>query len=117
MATAETTATTDATTAEETNPVDITIGAYDAATQPPSVPVTFIYAGVTHQRNVNACLDAAGAYDAAATAERVIAVGNGVKYKIKLGALVNLPPEPEAPGPVAQAAEEPETDADDTPAT
>ena len=38
-----------------------------------TVPVTFVYAGVTHRRPVNACLTDKGAYDKAATAARVIA--------------------------------------------
>lgn len=73
--------------------MDITtsIGAFDSATR--YVPVTFAYAGVTHTRDVNAALDANGAYDAQATAQRVDAVARGVKVKIDLGVITN-PPEP-----------------------
>jgi len=73
----------------------ITIHAYDPDTR--QVSVTFDYAGVTHTRCVNACHDeATGDYDPAATSERVGAVGNGVRHKIDLGVIQNLPePEPE----------------------
>jgi hypothetical protein len=71
--------------------MDITtsIGAFDAATR--NVPVTFTYAGVTHQREVNAVLDATGAYDAQGTAQRVDAVARGVKVKVDLGVITNAP--------------------------
>jgi len=76
----------------------ITIHGYDPDTR--QVSVTFDYAGVTHTRCVNACHDDHDAYDPAATSERVDAVGNGVRHKIDLGVIQNLPepePEPEAP--------------------
>lgn len=74
--------------------METTIGDFDGTTEPPSVPVTFVYADVTHERRVNACLNATGAYDADATAERVAQVGNGVKINIDRGVLLNVPPPP-----------------------
>ena len=59
------------------------IGKYDPDTS--SVAVTFRHAGVTHKRRVNACLDGAGAYDPAATKDRVAEVALGVEHKIALG--------------------------------
>lgn len=67
----------------------ITIGKFDKATR--TVPVTFVHAGVTHARSVNASLDAAGAYDREATARRVADVAAGVEHKIAVGAVANLP--------------------------
>jgi len=61
------------------------IGKFDAATR--SVLVTFEHAGVTHKRNVNACLDADGGYDKAATKDRVAEVAQGVAHKIDLGVI------------------------------
>ncbi|MBX9661919.1 hypothetical protein [Novosphingobium sp.] len=60
-----------------------TIGRFNAETR--TVPVTFNHGGVRHRRPVNACLDDAGNYDAAATAERVEEVASGVAYKIDMG--------------------------------
>lgn len=71
------------------------IGAYDAATR--TVPVTFTQSGIVHRRSVNACLDEAGHYDAAATEARVAEVARGVAHKIALGVITAAPPaEPEA---------------------
>ena len=74
----------------------ITTGNFDPADN--TVEVTFEYSGVKHTRKVNACLDEAGKYDPAATAERVEAVGNGVQRKIEIGVLTNVPP----PAPAAE---------------
>lgn len=63
----------------------ISIGAFDAATR--TVAVTFEHDGVRHERAVNACLDAKGGYDAAATAARVDEVARGVEYKIAAGVI------------------------------
>lgn len=41
----------------------------------------------THERNVNVCYDAEGAYDAAATAIRIGEVGSGVAHKIAVGVI------------------------------
>jgi hypothetical protein len=64
-----------------------------------TVTVSFDYAGVTHVREVNACFDADGAYDEAATYARVDDVANGVRHKIDIGAIKNPElmsfPEPE----------------------
>ncbi len=70
----------------------ITIGDFDSATR--TVPVTFEHADVTHQRSVNACLDAQGGYDEPATEARVYQVANGVAHKIAIGAITNPPPSP-----------------------
>ena len=70
-----------------------TIGAFNSATR--SVSVTFEYNGVTHTRDVNACLTDKGRYDKEATTARVQEVSNGVIHKIEIGAISN-PPEPEA---------------------
>lgn len=75
----------------------ITIGAYDGTTNPPTVPVIYVYSGVTWPRLVNACHDTAGAYDAEATAIRAAAVGDGMKHKIEELGL--LPPAPPPPAP------------------
>ena len=79
------------------------IGAYDAATR--TVPVTFTQGDIVHQRSVNACLDEAGQYDAAATEARVADVARGVAHKIALGVITAAPSaEPEA----TEEVEEPE---------
>lgn len=76
--------------------MDITIGAFDPESR--TVSVTFTRGDVTHERPVNAVLDQDGAYDAAATAERVDEVARGVACKIDAGVITNPPPEPaEAP--------------------
>ncbi|SFR79777.1 hypothetical protein [Sphingomonas jatrophae] len=80
------------------------IAPYDAARR--TVGVTFTHAGVVHQREVNACHDGDGAYDAEATAARVEAVASGVAVKIAAGAITN-PPAPAdddaAPGAAVEA--------------
>lgn len=43
--------------------------------------------GCVHERSVNVCLDADGAYDADATAVRIGEVANGVAHKIACGAI------------------------------
>jgi len=73
------------------------IGKFDATTR--TVPVTFEHEGVTHQRNVNACLTSTGGYDKKGTAARVEEVAQGVAQKITLGVITNPPPEPELPAP------------------
>jgi hypothetical protein len=70
----------------------ITIGKFAPASR--TVPVTFEHGGVRHERPVNACTDAAGKYDKAATAARVDDVASGVAHKIAIGAITN-PPTPE----------------------
>jgi hypothetical protein len=77
------------------------IGKYDATTR--TVAATFSEGDVTHTRMVNACLDAEGSYDAAATRERVAEVARGVAVKIGLGVIVN-PPEAEPAADAAPAA-------------
>lgn len=67
----------------------ITIGDHDPATR--TVAATFTSGDVVHERSVNACYDASGAYDADATAERVDEVGRGVAVKIGLGVITNAP--------------------------
>ena len=42
---------------------------------------------IVHERSVNVCFDAEGAYDAAATLIRVGEVGNGVANKIAVGTI------------------------------
>ena len=92
-----------------------TIGKFDADTR--SVPVTFEHAGVKHERSVNACIGADGAYDEAATANRVKEVAQGVVHKIEMGAITNPPPEPEVSEAAhaiesANETDAPEADAD-----
>jgi hypothetical protein len=41
----------------------------------------------THERMVNVCFDADGVYDATATAECIVQVGNGVARKIAVGVI------------------------------
>lgn len=72
--------------------LETSIGPFDEDTR--SVPVTFASGEIVHRRSINACLDAAGGYDVAATAERVADVARGVAVKIGLGVIVT-PPEPE----------------------
>lgn len=72
-----------------------TIGKFDAKTG--TVAVTFVHAGVTHRRAVNACLTGEGKYDKAATEARVAEVAAGVEHKIAIGAITNPPPAPELP--------------------
>jgi len=61
------------------------IGKYDPETG--TVPVKFTHGGVVHRRAVNACRNADGAYDAAATKMRVAEVASGVQHKIEMGVL------------------------------
>jgi hypothetical protein len=62
-----------------------TIGKLDAAAK--TVPVTFVYNDVKHERPVNACFDEDGKYDAEATKARVAEVANGVAHKIDIGVI------------------------------
>lgn len=73
--------------------METTIGALNRTTN--KVEVTFSHNGVTHTREVNACLNAKGKYDQDATAKRVEEVAAGVKHKIELGVITNPPPEEE----------------------
>lgn len=50
-----------------------------------SVRFTSDAPAVTHERTVNVCFDAEGAYDAAATLVRIGEVGAGVEHKIASG--------------------------------
>jgi hypothetical protein len=61
----------------------ITIAPFDPDSR--TVQVQFEHGAVTHLRPVNACLDEAGEYDAAATQARVEEVALGVEQKIELG--------------------------------
>lgn len=70
--------------------MEIKIGAYNKDTR--SVPVTFTSGDIVHKRDVNAVHNAKGAYDKAATKERVDQVGTGVANKIAAGAITNAPP-------------------------
>ncbi|WP_028965371.1 hypothetical protein [Sphingomonas phyllosphaerae] len=72
----------------------IIIGAYDAATR--TVHVTFEQGAIEHKRAVNACLDAEGSYDEAATAARVHDVARGVAQKILVGAITEPETIPQA---------------------
>lgn len=69
--------------------MQITIAPYKADAR--TVDVTFEQDGVTHTRSVNACFDATGAYDEAATKARVAEVALGVANKIALGVITNAP--------------------------
>lgn len=52
-----------------------------------SISVTFINGTITHQREVNVCLDAEGAYDHEATLARIEEVARGVEQKIAAGVI------------------------------
>lgn len=65
------------------------IGAYNEETR--CVPVTFTAGDIKHKRDVNAVHDESGAYDKAATKERVAQVGAGVAHKIAVGVITNTP--------------------------
>lgn len=52
-----------------------------------SVQVTFTDGTITHEREVNVCLDADGNYDDAATQVRLAEVAMGVKGKIAAGVI------------------------------
>lgn len=67
--------------------MQITIAPYEADAH--CVSVTFELDGITHTRTVNACFDAAGVYDAAATDARVAEVAEGVANKIALGVITS----------------------------
>jgi hypothetical protein len=71
----------------------ITINSVTGAT----ANVTFEHAGITHTRDVNACLTTKGKYDAAATEARIADVARGVEVKIAAGAITNAPPQEPAP--------------------
>lgn len=51
------------------------------------VKFTCADSGCTHERSVNVCFDADGAYDEAATLVRVQEVANGVGHKIAAGVI------------------------------
>lgn len=85
------------------------IGAYDPATR--TVEVTFTQGEIVHKRSVNACHDAAGDYDAAATEARVGEVARGVAHKIALGVITNAPPEEVETEPEAEPVETAESPA------
>lgn len=69
--------------------MEIKIGTYDEAMR--AVPVTFRQGEIVHERQVNACHDENGAYDAAATRQRVEEVARGVANKIALGVITAAP--------------------------
>jgi hypothetical protein len=52
-----------------------------------SISVTFTDGAITHQREVNVCFDADGAYDADATLVRIGEVARGVEQKIAAGVI------------------------------
>jgi hypothetical protein len=52
-----------------------------------SISVTFTNGTITHQREVNVCFDADGAYDADATLVRIGEVARGVEQKIAAGVI------------------------------
>lgn len=52
-----------------------------------SISVTFTKGTITHQREVNVCFDADGAYDADATLVRIGEVARGVEQKIAAGVI------------------------------
>ena len=59
----------------------------DVACRDISVRFTSDTPAVTHERTVNVCFDADGAYDAAATLVRIGEVGMGVERKIDVGVI------------------------------
>ena len=59
----------------------------DVACRDISVRFTSDAPAVTHERSVNVCFDADGAYDAAATLVRIGEVGAGVEHKIASGVI------------------------------
>jgi hypothetical protein len=67
--------------------MEIAIGRFDRRTG--QVPVTFSHAGVSHVRQVNACLKPDGSNDRKATAARIEEVALGVERKIELGVIGN----------------------------
>lgn len=52
-----------------------------------TVTVAFADGGLTYERQVNACFDETGAYDVAATTDRVNQVALGVSAKMRLGVI------------------------------
>jgi len=70
-----------------------TIGKFDKDKR--TVAVSFIEGDIIHKRDVNACLDDAGAYAPEATAARVAKVALGVAAKIELGVIKASEPESE----------------------
>lgn len=69
--------------------MEIEIGTYNKEQR--TVPVTFRQGSVVHERQVNACHDESGTYDAAATAQRIEEVARGVATKIALGIITAAP--------------------------
>ncbi|HEY4546947.1 MAG TPA: hypothetical protein VIG90_11070 [Pedomonas sp.] len=69
--------------------MEIEVGTYNEEQR--NVPVTFRKDAVVHERHVNACHDENGAYDAAATAQRIEEVARGVANKIALGIITAAP--------------------------
>lgn len=63
----------------------IDIKSFDPASR--TVTVAFAEGPLTFERQVNACLDDAGGYDVAATADRVNQVALGVAAKMRLGVI------------------------------
>ena len=59
----------------------------DVACRDVKVKFTCDHSNYVHERRVNVCFDADGAYDAAATLVRIGAVGMGVEQKIACGAI------------------------------
>lgn len=59
----------------------------DASSAAPECSVTFTDGTITHQREVNVCFDADGAYDADATLVRIGEVARGVEQKIAAGVI------------------------------
>lgn len=78
-------------------PIQYAIDSYDPDTR--QVSVTFVYAGVTHTRFVNAVMSPSGAYDEHGTELRIVEVARGVEHKIDLGVIQNLPEPVESPEP------------------
>jgi hypothetical protein len=54
--------------------------------------VRFEQDDIVHDRFVNGCYDAGGAFDAQATDARITEVARGVAVKISVGAITNPPP-------------------------
>lgn len=69
--------------------MEIKIGTYNEEQR--SVAVTFRQSNVVHERQVNACHDESGAYDASATSQRIEEVARGVANKIALGVITAAP--------------------------
>ena len=67
----------------------------DDACRDIKVKFTCDTSGCVHERSVNVCFDADGAYDHEATLVRVGEVGNGVAHKIACG-VISMPAAEEA---------------------